>query len=373
MSIKNTIIRNIVNIPGWSTKRHIVIFESDDWGSIRTTSREIRDKMMAMGYPMSSFSSLDSIESNDDMVGLFDILTKHCDCNGNNACFTGVCITGNPDFDKIQQENYTSYHWEKMTDTLKRYSKRDCVEKLYHEGIDRNIFIPIFHGREHLNAQRWLRHLQEKNKSVLTAFKMGVTGIDGGINGEMVGDFQAAFDLDSPSDLPFMATMIREGITTFKDLWGYNPSYFVPTNGPFNNSLQPVLKECGIKYIYADRIQNEPLGYGKYARHYHYIGMVNKYDQLCITRNGFFEPSIKGGGLSIQPLENCLLAIERAFRWNKPAIISSHRVNYVGNIEPKNRDHNLKLLDSLLTQIEKRWPDVEYMSTIELGRIIKGL
>lgn len=362
----------MVNIPGWSTKSHIVIFESDDWGSIRTSSRENRDKMVSMGYKMGSFSMVDSIESNDDLSGLYNILSKHKDSCGRNTCFTGVCISGNPNFEKIKEENYQTYFWEEMPETLKRYSGRGKVVSLYKEGIEQKLFKPIFHGREHLNAQRWLRELKEGKNSVIKAFEMGITGLSGGINGELVGDFQAAFDLDTSDDLPFMDTMIREGIATFKKLWGYNPEYFVPTNGPFNNSLQPTLKECGIKYVYGDRIQHEPLGYGKHARHIHFIGMKNKYGQTIITRNGFFEPSIKEDGLSNQPVENCLLAIERAFRWNKPAIISSHRLNYIGSIEPSNRDKNLKLLDSLLTQIEKRWPDVEYMSTLDLGKIITG-
>ena len=62
--------------------------------------------------------------------------------------------------------------------------------------------------------------------------------------------------------------------------------------------------------------------------------------------------------------------ISTAFFWKKPAIISSHRVNYIGSINPKNRDKNLSLLQDLLGKNSQSWPEVEFMSTDELGDTI---
>ena len=41
MTLKQTITHNLLNIPGWRTKRHIVVIESDDWGSIRMPSKDV--------------------------------------------------------------------------------------------------------------------------------------------------------------------------------------------------------------------------------------------------------------------------------------------------------------------------------------------
>jgi len=62
--------------------------------------------------------------------------------------------------------------------------------------------------------------------------------------------------------------------------------------------------------------------------------------------------------------------IEAAFLWNKPAIISSHRVNFCGHIDENNRKKGLTSLKQLLDEIVKRWPDVEFMSADELGDTI---
>ena len=67
-----------------------------------------------------------------------------------------------------------------------------------------------------------------------------------------------------------------------------------------------------------------------------------------------------------------LQQIAAAFKWNKPAIISSHRVNFAGGICKKNREAGLKELKLLLQTIVKRWPDVEFMSTASMLSKLKN-
>ena len=372
MQIKNRLMRNVINIPGWSTRRKIVVFESDDWGSIRIPSKEIRDELIDSGFNFSNqpFNLYDSLESNDDLMALFEVLKKHKDATGRHPVFTAVSIVANPDFEKIKASDFQQYHYEPFTETLKRYPNSEKVIELYKQGISEQLFVPIFHGREHLNAQRWLRALQSGNKAVHKTFENEVTAVHIGPNNEFLGDFQAAFDLDSPEDLEYMKTVLTEGLDLFENLWGYKSPYFVATNGPFNNSLEQVLAEKGVKYILGERLQNEPFGHGNYKKHFHYIGMKNNLNQIYLTRNAMFEPAINAYGLSENPIGNCLKSIERAFRWGKPATISTHRINYIGSIEEENRTDNLKLLDKLLASIVKRWPQVEFMTSSELGELI---
>jgi hypothetical protein len=41
--------------------------------------------------------------------------------------------------------------------------------------------------------------------------------------------------------------------------------------------------------------------------------------------------------------------------FEKPAVITSHRINFCGSLHTENRDRNLKLLHQLLSEITKRW------------------
>ena len=53
-----------------------------------------------------------------------------------------------------------------------------------------------------------------------------------------------------------------------------------------------------------------------------------------------------------------------------PAILSIHRANFASGVDPLMRDRNLEGLDSLLSEIEKRHPDVLYLTSEELGEAI---
>ena len=116
-------------------------------------------------------------------------------------------------------------------------------------------------------------------------------------------------------------------------------------------------------------MQKKPiLGNKNLVNKIHFLGNKSKHNQIYLVRNAFFEPSLF---YSNQTVENTLNRINIAFNWNKPAIIGSHRVNYIGFINEKNRDENLNLLKILLTSIIKKWPDVEFMTSDQLGHLIK--
>ena len=177
MGLSENIKRNISNIPGWRTSKKIVVIESDDWGSIRMSSIDSYHRLLKLGFPVnqSHYNKFDSLESNDDLSSLFELLTKFKDKNGKNPVITAVSIVGNPDFKKIFDADFKSYYYESFTETLKKYPNHDKVFSLYNEGIEKRLFVPVFHGREHLNVKRWMTDLQNGNKSVIQAFSEEVT------------------------------------------------------------------------------------------------------------------------------------------------------------------------------------------------------
>ena len=53
----------------WRTEKKIIVIESDDWGSIRTSDKASYKILERKGYEMfKSPYSLDSLESNDDVI-----------------------------------------------------------------------------------------------------------------------------------------------------------------------------------------------------------------------------------------------------------------------------------------------------------------
>jgi hypothetical protein len=62
--------------------------------------------------------------------------------------------------------------------------------------------------------------------------------------------------------------------------------------------------------------------------------------------------------------------IESAWRWNKPAVLSTHRINYVSCLDKQNAKHGLNELQRLLNLIRQKHPDVEFISSEDLVNII---
>lgn len=66
-----------------------------------------------------------------------------------------------------------------------------------------------------------------------------------------------------------------------------------------------------------------------------------------------------------------LFQVDAAFQCGKPAVISSHRINYVGAIDAEHRDRNLKEFQHILKRIVEKHPDAEFISSRKLGKIIR--
>jgi hypothetical protein len=62
--------------------------------------------------------------------------------------------------------------------------------------------------------------------------------------------------------------------------------------------------------------------------------------------------------------------MEQAFFFKKPAIISSHRLNFIGQLSRENRNSTIKQFETLLASITEKWPDVEFLSSDELVTVI---
>jgi hypothetical protein len=364
-----SVIKKLSNIPGWHTQQHLVVFESDDWGSIRMPSINSFDRLEKLGLDLRSadaerYNLNDTLATSNDLESLFEVLSNVKDRLGNYAVFTPVTILANPDFQKIKGSGFQEYFYEPFTATLKRYPGCEHSFDLWREGIEKKVFVPQMHGREHLNVTAWMKALQTGENDTLQAFKEGMWGFVPVKYPEV--DYQAAFLLGNLNELKYQEKAIIEGLELFKTLFGYTAEYFVPPNGPFNNSLNKVLVHNGIKFRNTSKMQNETLGNGESRKVIHWLGQKDKTCIRYILRNCFFEPSLAGKDW----IDSCLNDIKIAFRWHKPAIISSHRVNYIGSLSPANRDKGLKQLSQLLCTIMKNWPDIIFMTTSELGKII---
>ena len=72
MNIIRNFKKNVVNIPGKKNSRRLVVFESDDWGSIRMPSKTTFNKLLDQGIRVDKcpYNSLDTLASSEDLIRL---------------------------------------------------------------------------------------------------------------------------------------------------------------------------------------------------------------------------------------------------------------------------------------------------------------
>lgn len=350
------------NIFGPVVNKKILAIFVDDYGSIRVRDKQISAKLLSSGIPDSIYLR-DTLASEQDMIALFDTLNSIKDVNNRPVCFTPFVVMANPDFDRIKKSNYQQYYREPFVKTFQRYGKAyEHVFDLWKQGIETGIFLPAFHGTEHLNVKKWMRALRNGHKSTLLGFENESVCIPALKGEKKIEGLVKACDIESRFDLQPLVKDIEEGTKLFRLLFGMEPELFTPGAGIYCPIMETDLLKCGIKYIDVPRCVVQPLGDGKFVKPFHYLGQKNTIGQHYIVRNCAFEP-IKDGEASIA---TCFNQIAAAFMMRKPAIISTHRLNYVGHFSENNRSENLKRLKILLEMVKKRWPDVEFVSGIEL-------
>lgn len=275
---------------------------------------------------------------------------------------------GNPNFNLIRKSNFTEYYYENISDSYKRYYQDDVLDQWYN-AINENIIHPQFHAREHVNVSLWMRSLQERHYETKIAFDRGFFGLKTNIPSSIQNNYLAAYWAEGRSDFLEKLKILKNGLEMFRSIFGFKSESFTACNYIYPPEMENALLNLGINYIQTQRGHISPSINGRTKKiTRHFTGQLNKLNQIYLVRNCTFEPSLYP---SLDSIESCLKEISIAFNWGKPAIISSHRINYVAGLSMKNRDNGLSSLEKLIKGILKRWPDVEFLSTHELGNLMK--
>jgi len=370
--LKNRLLLNAKNLVGWRTNRKIVVLAVDDYGNVRLHSKDAREKLDKTGLPVyNRFDQFDTLETKQDLESLFEVLTSVRDKHGRHAVFTPYAVPCNINFEKIAETGYKEYHYELLPKTYQKLSEFDSSAyngawKLWEEGIEKGIIVPQFHGREHLNLKVFNAKLQARDHDLMNCLKnRSFTSISR--NSYETISPMAAFDFWAFDENEKLHRVIEDGLNQFKNVFGYRAQNFTPPVYNAHPVLYKTLDKGGVAFVDAAMISNEHQGKGKYKRRFNYTGKQADCGLSLMVRNVVFEPTEDRG---VDWPSYAMKQIEAAFRWNRPAIISSHRVNYCGHIDEKNRKTGLMALKLLLQNITERWPDVEFMAANELGVLV---
>jgi len=368
----NRVKQDVKNLIGWKTRRKILVLSVDDYGNVRLASGKAREELDRAGLKaVSRFDAYDTLENKEDLEMLYEVLDSVRDTHGRPAVFTTYALPCNIDFEKMSGENYVRYHSELLPRTFEKLSAMDPAAyqgawPLLQEGVSRRLLVPQFHGREHFNVKVFGDLLQQKDRELLASLKSrSLASLS--VSDSQGPGYTAAFGFWDFKENQAFESIIEEGLNAFEKVYGYRAAQFIPPGGGEHSIIHTYASKYGINYLEVPMIKKEHQGGGRYRTRFYYSGKKNATGITYLVRNVVFEPT---DGEKTEAINLAMKQIEAAFRLKRPAIISSHRVNFCGHVDPGNRQKGLEALNVLLKRVCKKWPEVEFLSANELGDLV---
>lgn len=211
-----------------------------------------------------------------------------------------------------------------------------------------------------------MRELQNGNPDKLRAFEARMPGIFPKDNPNAGNQCVIALGQESASEQEEINNVVDDALKQFEQIWGLKSKSFVACNYTWNSPVEKVLLNNRVELIQTDRMQRISLDNNRIR---YFSGQCNGKGIFYSIRNCHFEPSlIQTDSL----LQNIIDELEQAFKQKTIAVFSTHRVNYVGSIDPSNRNHTLILLDELLTYLTVKYSDLEFLSSDKIVDILNG-
>jgi len=344
-----------------NTNHPVLVISSDDWGSVFLKSNSIG-------------------ESAREINNLAKILSQHKDSRGRLAILNAYINTALPDFNAIGKSGFRVYIF------YPTYRDRPEIIQAWMDGCKIGILKLGFHGRDHFNHKAWLSYLRNNNEYFIQGFyKRKVKyGEDGEEIIEQIPEIRyfAREYIDvttfpsTPISLIEQNRLIQQGITIFRNMFGFKPTVFVAPGYCFDKTTEKVLSNSKIFYLEVSSEQTVAVSKNErsISRHLRW-GEKLTGGITVLIRNAHYDPDLcqSGWGESNKKsvkanYKSALIEIKRAFRRGEPCILSTHAQNYIGKQEKVAL--NLKGFNALLDQVVTLWPDVCFLSAEELGALI---
>jgi hypothetical protein len=316
-------------------RRPVLVIESDDWGA----------------GPANQSGVLDEVRL---------LLAGFSDSNGRPPVMTLGIILATADGNKFRSNG--SYQRTLISEASYR-PLLDVINK----GVEAGVFSVQLHGLEHF----W--------PSALVTASEGNMGVKAWLN---KAPLAATEDLPSPlqsrwvdaSVLPARSLSrmdvkraVREEVDAFQSVFAVIPEVAVPPTFIWNRDVEQAWAAAGVGVIVTPGRRFETRdgkGQPADAGAPIYNGQVGEKGIIYLVRDVYFEPSLG------HRAEQALTALESKIRLCRPALFETHRFNFLGTEEEKNRA--LAELERLLRMAVKNYPDLAFLSSGKLATILKN-
>jgi hypothetical protein len=332
-----------------------VVFESDDWGACeRTTDTAIYGKYCKImrKYIKGSNPSSSTLETPADLERLFSILRKYSGIDSLPCIFTAFTCMGNPDFAAIRANGFSEYVDIGLDKGVPAEWERGDIAGMMRNGFEKGVWAPEFHSfLHHTSPVRWMERLNasgQEGKKARELFEINCY-----FQGEHVPEYDGL-------NVKEQFDWVSRCMTRFNNIFGFMPQAAVTSDAypeteivwAANGITAICLKNCRINtgeiVVYPTKPWNMQNVYEK-------IGNFNpSLNSVYITRNVFFECAMFTGAAGGHSTEEVVPVINNRLNvLNEPAVISTHRLNYV-NLDNGLVELRFRELEKLLAALQKK-------------------
>lgn len=328
----------------------IVVIESDDWGKVGGKPDGIYPKEFGTRTDW----SYDQLETAEELEKLFKVLGSFKSDFERAPMFTANFIVSNPDVEATRETNYTKLK-------LKRIDE-DFPELIpaWKKGFAEQVFFPQYHGRLHHNFERYQSALRNDDKTRFL-FNQGINGGIENFKESKLALYSEYQDFDSELIKVDLADWISEGLNDFREIFGYQSTSTISPNFVCPPKAIDAFENAGVRYLQGCNsllyVKN-----GKEENQNFCQGAALSTKITALARNHKFEPCRNRKEWQSE------FSIQAAGFWLKkgiPAVLDSHRINYVGTYAENSRKELTKLISSF-----RSYPNVKFMTSVELGEAI---
>ena len=324
-----------------------IIIESDDWGLERAPSADsIKWLKKKYGSEKLSRWSFDSLETDEDLSVLYEVLEKHKSGFEYPPVITANFITHNIDYSNKNELKFIS-----LSNGFGNADKK--IKILYDTGIENKFIFPQLHGFSHYNITSLEKYfLSDEGKEAFSEnYFTAVSTIKGSfkfLQGELS---------NSNKEL----VKIKAGADEFRNYFGFNSATIIPPTFIFDPGVTNILKMIDLKLIQSSNrlVTSE-------NRRIRFPYFQKRKGMYWSVRNCRLDPHEDYNFFHGQ----CIDSMRNAFENQIPAVIDFHRVNFAGTFAPEYRERSLRELDLLLSETKKRWPEAKFIHTQKLNEIL---
>jgi len=304
----------------WKALRAVVI-ESDDWGLCAWCPDAHAHRALNQTPVFRSAAGVkyggSTLESAEDVAALAAVLGGVRGRDGFAAVVQANTIVANPDYAKMDVADTTSelplLRFPRVPSRWDRAGLWDAIEK----AIDAGVWWPELHGLHHLPETAWREALKAGADDARRAFEQ---------QSPVCAAVQASGEYDPFEPAPRREQRLSLAVRAFAELFGRAPGSLCPPDYRWDDFLEAQSEALGIEVLQGKSEQHDVFA-GRLRR----IWQARRWPrfrnrQLYMPGRIAFEPRAgepRTGG------DAAHAAVRAAWGRGQPAVLSTHRVNYV--------------------------------------------